>query len=151
MDYVIGHYIKYGKIRLLKLVKRLKSKRLSVDKFDFSVVNVTNCKSRGCALGECPSLFPKYWKYDKPTKLTNGIIERGVLLREGGNFDFGGAEDFFGLSAEETRALFNPGDECVVEDKTIGDLLVEATAKQVARNIEQFIKLKDKEIKTFAV
>ena len=141
-------YIRCGRDRLLKLAKRLFRRKLGVGKFNFAVFYSTNCTSSGCALGECPSLFPKYWRYSKNFRRTGDDMKSyDVILKSTGKGNFIGATKFFGISRYEADNLFAPDSQCEFGDETTRELPDWATAKEVAENIRLFVKLKDKEIR----
>ncbi len=141
---------KVYKDRLTKLANHLLKGKLGHKKFDFSVLNVDekkdekeipySCGTNGCALGECPIVFPRQWKFD-------GDIDNGfdpVLRRTDCLDSFDNAETFFGINTSESLHLFSPysqdpglyGGESLDRD---------ATKEQVANNILAFIKMKEKE------
>lgn len=48
--------------RLLKLAQHLETGKLGHDRFDFNYYNAKfNCGTAGCAIGECPTVFPDDW------------------------------------------------------------------------------------------
>lgn len=138
--------------RLTKLADHLKSKKLSVDKFDFRSWREENCKSTACAIGECPAVFPKYWKKGPSKK---EIIEgRPIQVffprlmndpNDGMNSSIphSAAERFFGLTSSEVNHLFYPNyqDTQVYGGRQLSD---NATALQVANNIYAFLERKKK-------
>lgn len=140
--------------RLLKLAKHLEGparNRLHAE-FDFSCLSIgendgrgSYCGTLGCALGECPAVFPRQWKIViRPEDgKTNSVSLRGKLPVNAAGSAFASAQRFFGLYQEESFHLFNPGSQ---RPKSYGGswLCGDATAKQVARNIRAFIKHKQK-------
>jgi hypothetical protein len=130
------------KQRLLKLAKHLRSGKLGHKKFDFRVLNVDDrlqivghCGTLGCAWGECPVIFPTHLMFvDSP---------EGVLLRRDSTGEtFADAEKFFDITPNESSHLFVPG----CQEVGYGGIALDmhATAKQVAANIEAFVKIKSK-------
>jgi hypothetical protein len=92
--------------RLLKLAKHLENGRPGGHEvFDFSIWSVgpvgygRQCGTSGCALGECPTLFPDQW-FLTP----RGPNAWDVMCGNKRNLD--GAEYFFGLRFPEASALF---------------------------------------------
>jgi hypothetical protein len=141
------------KKRLLKLAAHLRSGKLGHERFDFSVINADSsgdelthngCGALGCAIGECPIAFPRQWVFK------NGQPElRGFAVRYGIWDDtpaFQCAPGFFGLDDLELNHLFVPNRQRpdIFGGKELGG---SATAKQVAANIEAFVKRKEKESK----
>jgi len=128
------------KKRLQKLADHLKNGKLGHQRFDFSQLNSKaepySCGTAGCALGECPIVFPKLWRF-------NGVADP-ALKHEGSGDSFWDAEIFFGLTDEESSHLFNPESQHPLRfggEHLHGD----ATRRQVARNIEAFIKVKERQ------
>lgn len=141
--------------RLLKLAAHLEKparKRLH-KKFDFGCVSSGTleegrrfCGTAGCALGECPAVFPNQWMVRRQVGFLIGtnLYEFLVGLR---NYrytnTFSDAELFFGLIPSESRHLFMPNRQ---QPNCYGGKILNesATARQVARNIRAFLKLKEK-------
>lgn len=141
----------HGK-RLLKLAAHLEKGKLGHKQFNFAVVNATKvggrleemdhngCGTAGCALGECPIVFPKEWHFD----------EGAALLRSRKNTLWGNwtdashsAREFFGLEHKEVVHLFVPFDQ---DTATYGgrELSNKAKPQSVARNIRIFVEKKRK-------
>lgn len=119
--------------RLIKLAKHLESGKLGHKRFDFSQFNGEmdpvepkpyTCGTAGCALGECPIIFPKQWRFD-----SNSF----PALRRGDASGYEAGAEFFGLNGVEVRSLFDPSDS---------GLGGKATRKQVAKRIRQFVAAK---------
>lgn len=125
--------------RLLKLADHLESGKLGHKRFNFAQLNDTNepkCGSAGCALGECPIVFPEHWQWR-----TGGIpgLRRG---RDTWN-TFAGAMAFFRVSQSAVYHLFSPRDQRPLDFGGIS-LSDKATRKQVAANIRSFVdKMKE--------
>lgn len=123
-----------GKRRLRKLIAFLR--QLPRRKFDFSdVVKETNgkgCGSVACALGWTPVAFPKHFKW-----IDNG----GYASRRGseGIHLFRDAADYFQIPRFHDN-LFVPAGAWAVSNH-LPNLNGDATPKQVARMLEQYIKL----------
>lgn len=134
--------------RLLKLADHLENGKLGHKKFDFSAYHADefghyykepeNCGHLGCAIGECPVVFPEDWGFG----LDCGLDYVPLLLNGEG---FGDPElssmNFFGLTWEEHMHLFNP---CAQDTDAYGgvDLAGDATKEQVASNIRAFVAKK---------
>lgn len=125
-----------GLQRLVQLAEHLEHGRLGHEKFDFSTYNDTNenaCGTAGCALGECPILFPSEWHfYNYGTPL---LID-GQLC-----YCTESAIRFFDISRREAQHLFYPiGQDC---DSLGGNQLdYDATKEEVAQNIRAFVAIK---------
>jgi hypothetical protein len=84
---------------------------------DFAASNI--CGSRGCALGECPAIWPELWQWS------------GYLVTYKYNtMPFDGAVEFFNIEYREASFLFG----CTRTSPLPGN----ATAAQVADHIETF-------------
>lgn len=145
---------KLHKDRLLKLANHLKTGKLGHKKFDFSVINVDpekddrgeeyKCGTLGCALGECPIVFPRQWgfkryKYGGVDPVLKNPTDREYF----GSQSFRDSEDFFGIDEEQSEHLFQP--ESQIPSEYGGRHLDEnATRIQVANNILAFIKKMEK-------
>ena len=134
--------------RLLKLAEHLEKGKLAHKKFDFSAYNVEKhdyvpavrkCGYAGCAIGECPAIFPRQWTwgYTEPhLRNYNGALESALES----------AIRFFGLNMSEAAHLFIP------EEQTTyyygGRFLTERARRgSVARNIRAFVAIKEREAK----
>lgn len=134
-----------NKARLLKLAKHLKSGKLGHKNFDFSCFNeddsgnspVHKCGTNGCAIGECPILFPRSWYFDD-----TGFPK---LKNEEHFMSLSCAAQFFGISYTDAQYLFIPH-ECSIfpyVKTTIGKrkpLGGTATKTQVADNIIKYVE-----------
>lgn len=121
--------------------------KLGHKKFDFSVWNSGksrsggykpyNCGYAGCALGECPVIFPGKWVFGNdqgaPALMENKHSTIIDSLEE--------ATVFFGISINEAAHLFIPGSQ---EFSEYGGMPLQdnATRQQVAMNIYAFIEVK---------
>ncbi len=123
--------------RLLKLAAHLESGKLGHKRFDFEQFNTgceQTCGAAGCAIGECPVVFPKAWKFGRA----------GLPLLVGTNRfadPFKEAEKFFVLSGEEVMHLFAAGEQ---QPKRFGGRRLGGRAKaaSVAANIRAFVERK---------
>lgn len=126
--------------RLRKLERHLRTGKLGHAEFDFGNFNVGHkckpkgwkppvkgCGTRGCAIGECPIVFPNEWYFSDTHK---------VPLTKTGD-----SHGFFGLKPEEYYHLFIPG--CQEPNRYGGqELDGKATRTEVADNIRDFLKIK---------
>jgi hypothetical protein len=141
--------------RLLKLAAHLENGKLGHKKFNFAVFNghmekgilkqadENGCATLGCAIGECPFVFPRLWEWSNgfpKLKQTNG--ERWSCVGNGETFS--DVEAFFDLFHSEARHLFMPHRQ---HPGLYGGVIlnVRATRKQVASNIRAFVAKKEKE------
>lgn len=88
---------------LRQLAQHLKEGKLGHEIFDFSQYNngsLGNCGTRGCAIGECPVLWPELWIFHK-------VHGDPVLIKQGENTRMSGML-FFGLSVDQYEHLFQP-------------------------------------------
>ena len=129
--------------RLKKLADHLIKGELGHDKFDFYTYNElfngeykrNGCGTIGCAIGECPIIFPKDWCFSK-------IIKDPKLRRVNHScqIEQDSGMMFFGLTLEQYCHLFVPYHQSnVFGGKQLGR---KATAKAVGNNILVFIKPK---------
>lgn len=162
--------------RLMKLAEHLESGTLGHDNFDFSAWNrgnrkENNCGTNGCALGECPILFPKEWFFihDFDSNTFDGVGLWFAQNSKGFLDAFTAAEEFFALNAIESDLLFCPGENSryqnfdhqfegetkvwimprfIVRDRyqryvdEMKSLPSEATRYEVAEQIKKFISFK---------
>lgn len=150
------YYEKYGRARLLKLATHLREGNLGHKKFDFSTFNdigeneskfaKNGCGTLGCAIGECPIVFPKLWHF-RARVGSSGSIRQPRLKADHSNDEtfFPSAKDagvFFGLDYDSTKGLFFPSNYRPWNDTRLGE---KATRKQVAASIRQFVKWYDKQ------
>lgn len=123
---------------LLKLADHLESGKLGHEDFDFRFFNaneyqmeihVGGCGYSGCAIGECPIVFPEDWEW------INGrpkLHHKPCLIPEIA------AHDFFKINPSEFAHLFVPNAQA---PSTYGGIRLDtdATRKQVAANIRAFV------------
>jgi hypothetical protein len=136
--------------RLEKLATHLESGKLGHAVFSFATVNedvpritkpgtVKGCGTVGCAMGECPIVFKKDWKFDKTY---DGIVRSASPLLRKGSWGYASddAAEFFGVDSNAIDHLFFPEsqDTDTYGGRFLGD---DATRKDVARNICAFVKL----------
>ena len=91
------------------------------------------CGTAGCAIGECPIIFPEDWYFDL---WGLPVIKEKEHTMQIGTY-------FFNISADEYRHLFVPH---VQKPVLYGGKLLTASATryEVANNILEFIKAKTK-------
>lgn len=114
--------------------------------FDLTVFHKENaptglnaCTTVGCAIGECPYIWPDAWVFDHVTKLpVLRAKELGTLWRFDSNSVIAHAREWFGLSEDEVNHLFMPA--YMVDDIEEGSVLpADASADEVLANIRKFI------------
>ena len=138
--------------RLLKLSDHLIDGKLAHEKFDFGeyssafeyededeILKELKCGTSGCAIGECPQLFPKYWEWVRET------IQFMPKLKDSKCDEMESGMKFFSINEREYRHLFLPVDQSPGEfgGEQLG---FSATKEQVASNIEIFVERKAKEL-----
>jgi len=136
------------KQRLLDLADHLEFGKLGHDKFDFSIwsrrANLENsCGTAGCALGECPFLFPNDWKFH------NGIANTRRPSYKNNPGALSSAVEFFDITFTEASHLFLP-----MEQQTWlygKKLLFDASRKEVADNIRDFVNAKSTPYKALKI
>lgn len=120
--------------RLLKLADHLENGKLGHDRFDFGIYNYQeNCGSSGCALGECPTLFPEDWMF------VSGVYPQLISLTRRKASPRRDAKIYFDISEGAAGHLFYP-DEQNTKKYGGADLEFFATKEQVASNIREFVK-----------
>lgn len=142
--------------RLLKLAAFLRE-RVPRKKFDFNhimreganppqvaILKTEDCGTTGCAVGWMPVCFPRDFAWNP---WVGNQLE--VVNKKTHKDDLDAAQEWFGLTLNETMYLFYPEGYYEVYDsdgvlfKQIHNNLGEdATPKQVARHIERFVKAK---------
>jgi hypothetical protein len=102
----------------------------------FFTLKPYHCGTAGCALGEMPVVSRK-WNFSKDSEPHLKGSRRGA---------FDSAESWFGITEDESSHLFEPDNQnpelfggCRVGEK--------ATAKQIAKNIRAFVRIKEKKVK----
>jgi hypothetical protein len=134
--------------RLLKLAKHLESNKLGHKKFDFGrwTDGYNRCGTAGCAIGECPIVFPKDWKFGVGEVF---LISQETQLDKVNAWDYEralqGAKKFFGITKGQFNHLFVPSEGWEITQRTNkygGDVLYpNATPSKVAANIRTFVKI----------
>ncbi len=146
------------KNRLLKLAEHLASGKLGHKKFDFGAYNFSpfgtelkpySCGTSGCAIGECPIVFPRHWKFGEntfPSLKSFSDNEFGEATEKSGQI-------FFGITDDEYEDLFLPQDEKdedfpyggqdEISPWNIRPIKENATRRQVAASIRRFVAWKE--------
>jgi hypothetical protein len=144
---------KIYKDRLLKLASHLDKGKLGHRKFDFGTWSAgatkkNSCGTVGCAIGECPIIFPSKWKFKTfheelvQSEFGKTIYHTDPVLKRGSGTSVIDAAAFFGITNGEAHGLFTPSHEpafCGIKR-----LPYTATRKQVAANLRRFVIAKEK-------
>lgn len=133
-----------NKQRLEALATHFESGKLGHEVFDFGTYNANKerqliisneCGYAGCALGECPILFPEDWIFGVWGPRLINLEDRSVIYS---------ATVFFDITTEEADHLFFPRNQDTT--KYGGkELNRYATKEEVAANIRAFITVKENE------
>ncbi|KKN32114.1 hypothetical protein LCGC14_0817250 [marine sediment metagenome] len=126
--------------RLLQLAEHLETGELGHEKFFFGSFTAGernpdryNCGTVGCAIGECPAVWPGEWEFKNlmPVLRDAGELEDSLNC----------AERFFDINGPEMLALFCPGEglSCI---PPIGS---DATRHEVAARIRAFVRWKEEQ------
>lgn len=134
---------KVFKERLLKLASFLRE--LPKENFDLEIImhsdeqldncsaqKALSCNTVACAMGWCPTIFPRSFRWGKFVKgylEGNKVYARVVLKNKPKIHNFDAASSFFGISRKESNFLFDPW---YYDSGKKG-------AKAVARRIEAFV------------
>ncbi len=128
---------KLGDTRLLALADHLESDKRGHDRFDLGVFStsrpyIRNCETAGCALGECPYVFPDHWQFDNAC--------HPVLKGSSKNSPFLDADKFFDLKGSSWCHLFSPDGQ---NTKIFGGKVLnrDATPQEVAHNIREYVRI----------
>lgn len=141
------------KTRLLKLADFLE--KLPRKKFNFNAVvlgddrpnKTLSCGSQACAIGWCPVVFPRlseYYNGKHPAWRNRTIFVRSK--KDPAIEDFEGVgQELFGLTYQESCALFDPGygGYNARPDLGLKQTKADSTPKAVAKNIRLFVKRKE--------
>lgn len=121
--------------RLKQLADHLLHGQLIHREFDFNYYNIdvhspdNLCGTSGCAIGECPGVWPDKWEFDKRT-FDPVLIGGPSTPRQSGQL-------FFDLIDTEYSALFLSHNQHLKDLPFLGE---DATKEQVANNILEFCK-----------
>jgi len=117
--------------RLLKLAQHLETGKLGHDGFDFKVYHDEgDCGTVGCAIGECPTVFPDDWEIDRHEPVLRGYSSQAQS-----------AMNFFFINRPQYHHLFVPNMQKPSQFGGV-DLDGDATKEQVAANIRSFVAKK---------
>ena len=133
-----------GLRRLLQLAEHLEHGQLGHDEFSFnSYHKTTECGTIGCALGECPTIWPECWMLvpDSSGYYRNMLWPHLRTLGNAAAKTDQSASIFFNLTIEELSHLFYPNRQIthLYGGEDLGD---DATKQQVAANIRAFVAIK---------
>lgn len=133
--------------RLLILAAHLEFGKLGHKKFDFRVYNqnikwepvkLGECGTRGCALGECPIVWPEYWKFSLSPSLIGIKMDMDDV-----RVSITSAAIFFDITSYEVEFLFFPDRNFHLDKKRrLNSPKGSATRYDVAEHIKRFVKLK---------
>ena len=125
--------------RLEKLADHLIDGKLGHEHFDLlcfneGITNKKGCGSNGCAIGECPIVFPEEWFFAKNSRKPLLIKSKRIFNRT-----FHSSLEFFNINPNQFRHLFIASCQ---EIQTMGGKILDgdATAKEVGQNILTFIE-----------
>jgi hypothetical protein len=127
--------------RLLKLADHLENGKMGHKEFDFAKYNRgplddNGCGTAGCAMGECPFVFPDDFTFALPhgdVTLKTHLFSSSTLLS---------GMIFFDIRNDEYSYLFNPrGKHDVLGNNNLTQL---STKEEVAQNIRDFVAYKQK-------
>jgi len=126
---------------LRELANHLKYGELGHEYFDFGIYNSTTlpeCGTCGCAIGECPVLWPEQWKFNT---LGDPVLIGFKDEEDSADSGLG----FFNLSAGSYFHLFLPNKQ---NPARFGGqyLTISATKEKVADNILAFCEKMEKEV-----
>lgn len=139
-----------NKERLLQLAEHLDTGDLGHEEFNFNTFNSTDgmlaieqvgkCGTNGCALGECPILWPEDWVFG-----AMGYPETGAESAHGNsNHVIRAAEIWFGISGNSVRRLFMPKSDFGEVPMVSGQLRADADRHAVAKHIREFVESEEK-------
>lgn len=129
--------------RLNQLGRHLLKGKLGHKKFDFRFYNVDFvgnghavaspkvCGTAGCAIGECPILFPDMWEFSDAGH---------PVLRGQSSSPFGSAMTFFGLEYGEFKSLFVPKASYETRQTNPNQISGKASRKVVGGRILNFVR-----------
>lgn len=127
----------YHKKRMQKLIDYLR--QLDRKEFNFGIL-INECGSVGCAMGHTPYIWPKLVKYISWNHINYNNIS--LIKKTGSPSGYVNvAKELFGLTYQEALALFAPNHQYILN---LPNLKENATPKQVAKNLEKFLKVMEK-------
>lgn len=112
--------------------------KLEADELPLSVIGTRPaCSTSGCALGDCPTLFPKQWHFYQGVP---ALIGRGSAYMTEAYYS---AALFFGMTEMESDTLFKPGSGSIdVCGKRLFRMPLLSTRFDVAKNLKRYLKIK---------
>lgn len=121
--------------RLLKLIRHLERGKLHHKVFDFSTWDegpkINGCRTNGCAVGECPGLFPRQWNF-RPTRVADmnvpALIDMRIPMWD--DITIVSAAKFFGVTYLVAHTMFTPEGS---------NLPYRAKRKTVAKHLRKFL------------
>lgn len=140
---------KLFKDRLLKLAAHLQKGKLGHDRFDFETWHQVNCTSAGCAIGECPTIWPRAFRFSRVVYCFLDDVRKGnVILTGTRKQNEEAAMKWFDLNSAEVVHLFVPttSDNWRMQKPELyGGRILGPKAKpaQVAANILAFVAKKE--------
>lgn len=132
-----------NKRRLLKLANHLLKGELGHEDFYFGAYNSgeygeKGCGTRGCAIGECPIIFPRDWVFAKEYNVYSPVLKsvaKDIMAISQPEIRSG--MEWFDLTRREYDSLFLP-----IEGG--GKLSTNASREAVANSIIDFVNSKSK-------
>jgi len=123
--------------RLLKLADHLDHGKLGHRQFDMDTwnsgyIDSRGCGTAGCAIGECPIVWPKLWRFQRLGPGAIPMIRTADVLRSGSAESSG--QQFFDLRFHDFCHLFF--------SSHYPEFNYNPTSKQVARRIRTFVREK---------
>lgn len=118
--------------RLRQLAEHLLHGKLGHKKFNFSSYNTSkdSCGTAGCAMGECPILWPKHFRFEHYEVMLNGLHSSTQSGME-----------WFNLTSNQYSHLFIYYSQSPELYGGEGSLGFNATKEQVASNILAFCEI----------
>jgi len=128
------------------LYNSLHHKRFDITQFTNKAPNI--CDTAGCALGECPTVFPQDWEWSDYYSKYSPISNFPTLKVHHNLRTWECAKVYFGLNLTEAKHLFAAMDQ---HPEIYGgaELSYIATRDDVAYQIRDFIKKNNTPIKRF--
>lgn len=124
--------------RLRELAEHLQNGELGHKHFDFSSYNIgpvndNGCGTSGCAIGECPIIWPEYWTF-KPNWKDDDIKALPALIKNPDLHVMDAGSLFFDINKREFCQMFVPRSQELFGMPLEDD----ATKEEVAEGIIEF-------------
>lgn len=138
------HFHKKRLLKLAAFLDKLPRKKFNFASWVSGVSPEHPCGTAACAVGYCPVVFPKDWKY---TKLKIDLVtfdgkelytSKPALKGRSNDYPEYLAAKYFGISNEDAYGLFVHGPDPLATPS------YKITPKQIARHIRKFLKEKEK-------